>query len=111
MKSSADSQVQAPTSLLGTLILRLIVPGRLPSWNALLGMSHWQRLKEKKRHQREFISALSLSENASSIPIICARSGTLILSDIAELFKETSRTKSPSKRRKGKRVKARKSTR
>jgi hypothetical protein len=44
------------------LILKLIIPGRLPSWNKILSMGHWQRAKLKKWQQTEFISALSLSE-------------------------------------------------
>ena len=93
------------------MTIKLIIPGRLPSWNALLAMNHWRRSKEKRRHQAAFISALSLSENASSIPIILALSGQSTLLGIAALFAETSRKKSPSKPSKGKPLKARKSIR
>lgn len=84
-----------------TLILKLSVPGNLPSWNELLGKSHWERLKIKKRVQAEFLSALNLSENASSIPIICQKSGCSTVSDIAVLFEEMSRTRSNSRPPKG----------
>lgn len=109
MNSSDCSQTPAPTCL--QLMLRLRIPGRIPSWNAVLSMSHWQRAKAKKQLQKEFISALSLSENASAIRTTFRKNGFSTVSDIAERFEAMSRIKSPSKRRKGKRRKAKRSTR
>jgi hypothetical protein len=91
-------------------LLQLRIPGRLPSWNALLGMDHWARAKLKKSIQQDFISALSLSVNASSIPTILAKNGLSTVSDISVLFREMSQIKSHSKPAKGKRKRARKST-
>lgn len=93
-----------------SLLLRLVVPGRIPSWNQLLGLSHWRRLKLKKAQQQAFISSLHLSENASATRIISRKNGLSIVSDIVALFQEMSRNCSPSKPGKGKRNRKNKST-
>ena len=85
--------------------------GRLPSWNALLAMNHWQRAKEKKKHLEEFISSLYLSENALSIPIMLALNGCSTVADASALLREMSTIKSRLKPRNAKPKKARKSTR
>jgi hypothetical protein len=51
MNSSNDSQERQPH-------FSLLIPGRLPSWNALLGLGHWQRAKLKNQIQESFLSAL-----------------------------------------------------
>ena len=93
-----------------TLILSLRIPGKIPSWNAILAMEHWGRSRLKKQIQDEFISALSLSENASSTLTICAKNTISTVSDIAELFREMSRTKSRSKPPSAKPPKVKRST-
>ena len=40
------------------LVFSLRIPGRLPSWNALLGSGHWQRSKLKSQIQGDFLCAL-----------------------------------------------------
>ena len=101
------------SALSGSLkpMLRLVVPGRLPSWNALLSMHHWKRAKAKKAIQEEFLSALYLSENASSIQTILAVSGCSTLCVLRESFAAMSRTKSRSKSSNVKRLKARRNIR
>src|SRR6478736_3048255 len=100
MTSSADSPMpQKPSS---GQTLRLRIPGRMPSWNAVLGLNHWRRLKLKHEQQDAFISALSLSENDSATRTICARSTCSTVSDIAVRFREMSQIKSLSKLPKGK---------
>jgi hypothetical protein len=108
---NANSAASFPTPAGQRLLLTLTIPGRIPSWNALLAMGHWQRAKAKKKIQDEFISALSLSANASAIPTILVRSGCSTLSGIAELFEMTRQRQSPSKPRSAKQRKARPSTR
>jgi len=103
------SPMQAPHS--SKLILRLEIPGRLPSWNQILGLEHWGRAKLKKKIQDEFISSLYLSANELSIPIICQLSGQQTLSGIATSFATTRLKMSQSKRLKGKRKKASKKER
>ena len=93
------------------LTITLIIPGRLPSWNALLAMNHWRRAKEKQKVQAEFILALSRSENACATQTILARKGLLTVSDIAAQFQEMSRTKSRSKQANAKPRKAKRNAR
>jgi hypothetical protein len=71
----------------------------------------FRRIKVKKAIQDGFISALSLSANASAIPTILVRSGCSTLSDIAELFETTRQRQSPSKPRSAKPPKVKRSTR
>lgn len=88
----------------GTLML--IVKHPVPSLNALFGMSHWQRVKEKKKIQIAFASALSACGIASSIQITFARNTMLTASDMQASYEMTRRTisflKSASERLKAK---------
>jgi hypothetical protein len=34
--------------------VRILIPGRLPSWNQILAMEHWQRHKYKQQTKRAF---------------------------------------------------------
>ncbi len=47
----------------GELIFSLKVPGRLPSWNKLLAMEHWERNTFKKKLANDFLYALQASAN------------------------------------------------
>ena len=40
----------------GKLIFSLTVPGRLPSWNDILGMEQWARYKFKNSLAKDFLS-------------------------------------------------------
>ena len=91
-------------------IFQLRIPGRLPSWNAILAMGHWQRAKFKKRIQAEFLSALKASGNDFWTKTIVRESSTLMRSGTSELSKTTTRLKRKLKRLKGKLRKGRKST-
>lgn len=75
------------------------IPGRIPSWNALLGMTHWKRIRAKKEQQENFISALSLGVNDSATRTILASSGCSTVSDIVARLREMSRKKSTLKSR------------
>lgn len=75
------------------LILRLEVEGRLPSWNEILGMEHWQRYKVKSELAADFLSALRASEDASSTRIISVKNITSIFADTLERYLRTQREK------------------
>lgn len=57
----------------GKLIFALTIPGRLPSWNDILGMEQWARYKFKKELSDVFMFALQQSERASSTGTISAK--------------------------------------
>lgn len=57
----------------GKLILSLRIPGRLPTWNDVLGMQHWSRHKLKSLIQVAFLSALSATVGTSSTKTTSAK--------------------------------------
>jgi hypothetical protein len=76
----------------GTLIFSLTIPGRLPSWNALMGqMEHWQRYKLKDDIQIDFLSALYRSANTSSMRTTSARNTILTAAATLESYRRTAR--------------------
>jgi hypothetical protein len=82
MNSPDDSPVAVKNSSTSTprLIFQLTVPGRLPSWNAILGMEQWQRYQFKKELAAVFLSELQRSENGSSTLTTVAKNITSIFS-------------------------------
>lgn len=80
----------------------LVIPGRLPSWNQILAMHHWQRKKFKDQLAHEFLSALRQSASDCSIPTTSARNTTLTYAATLALFLTTRRIKSKSKSRSAK---------
>jgi hypothetical protein len=52
----------------------LIIPGRLPSWNAILAMEHWARDRYKTTLRENFLSALQLSARDCSTRTTYAKS-------------------------------------
>lgn len=99
-----------PLKLSSEPIFQLRIPGRLPSWNAILAMGHWERAKFKRRIQEGFLSALKASATDLSTQTICQKKQLLIASDTLASYLETTRQKRKLKRLKGKRRKVRKST-
>lgn len=81
MHSDLFSPTPPPTPSDGTLIFRLEIPGRLPSWNDILGMEQWARYKFKNQLAADFLSALQQSGPDSSMKITCARSTTSTYAD------------------------------
>jgi hypothetical protein len=61
----------------GELLFSLDLPGRLPSWNEILGMQHFSRQSLKSRLLKEFGFALRASAAACSTRTICAPSTLL----------------------------------
>jgi len=75
----------APMTL-GECVLTLEVPGRLPSWNDILGMEQWARYKTKKEMADVFLCALRASANDSSTRTTSARSTLLTFADTLERY-------------------------
>ena len=90
--------------------MTLKIPGRLPSWNAILGMSRWQRLRLKHMIQAEFLSALRASAADSLTRTTSARSTMSIAADTLAAFLATRRRKQQSKRRNANLVKTKANT-
>jgi hypothetical protein len=97
MASTNSETVAADPSSEGTRIFSLTIPGRLPSWNQVLALSHWQRIKLKKGIADAFLCALRASAVDCSTRTICAKNSTLTYLDTLELFLKTARSKRESK--------------
>lgn len=63
---------ESPKAKLKPIVV-IEIPGRLPSWNQILAMQHWQRYKFKAALAKSFLLALQQSELASSTSTICAK--------------------------------------
>lgn len=61
----------------GRLIFSITIPGRLPSWNEILGMEHWARHKFKGELANAFLSALRHGANDCSTRTTLQRSTML----------------------------------
>lgn len=92
------------------ITLKLIVPGRLPSWNALLALGHWQRAKLKKEIQSAFLSALRACDDDCSTKTTFAKSITSIAADTLESYVRMSREKQKSRSRNARLAKAKRNT-
>ena len=73
----------------GELLFSLEVPGRLPSWNEILGMEHWARYKFKDQLQLAFLYELQASGNAYSTSTTCAKNISLIAAGTLASYRET----------------------
>jgi hypothetical protein len=86
----------------GEPIFTLEVPGRLPSWNDILGMEQWARYKFKGELATAFLCALRASAADSSTKITSAKSTTLIYAATLESYlamrREQRRLKSAKKK-------------
>lgn len=58
----------------GQLIVDLRIPGKLPSWNDILGMEEWARYKFKRRLADDFLLELRAIAGSSSTKTTCAKS-------------------------------------
>lgn len=109
MNSNEDSQMRQISFFdltqpkPGKLIFTLTVPGKLPSWNDILGMETWARYRFKKELADVFLFALQQSERASSIGTTSAKNTTLIFSAIhlreyLEMAQQRRKSKSANKK-------------
>lgn len=88
-----DIQTGVGESQPGELLFQIEIPGRLPSWNEILGMQHWSRVRFKTDLQLEFLSALRASASDSLTKTTSAKSTTLIAADMLGSYMETIRQK------------------
>lgn len=73
--------------------IKVVIPGRLPSWNEILGMEHWARAKFKSDIQDAFLSELRRSAADSSTKTTSARNTMSIAADTLESYQATQRAK------------------
>ena len=88
------------------MIFSLTITERLPSWNQMLGMQHFQRDKFKSGLALRFLSALRASGNDSSTKIIYAKNTMSIYADTLESFLATKAASRKLKRANARLVKA-----
>ncbi len=73
--------------------LELHLPGvKVPSWNALLAMGHWQRKRAKQAIQQGFLSALLATGNACLTRTTSVRNGWLTAYDTLASYLATRQT-------------------
>ena len=75
----------------GKLVFKLTVPGKLPSWNEILGMQHYSRHSLKKHLSTVFLSSLRATADDCSIKTTSAANTLLIYADTLESFLATRR--------------------
>lgn len=92
-------------------VFQLTIPGRLASWNEILGMEQWARYKYKQDLADVFLSTLRATARDSSIRTTSAANTLLTYADTLESYlamrREQRRLKSLSKRLARKRQNAR----
>lgn len=99
LKAPLETPASGSSNSTPKLIFQLTVPGRLPSWNAILGTHHWTRKKFKDELAAEFLSALRRHEAAFSIKTISRSNISLTYSATLELFLATALAKRKLKSR------------
>lgn len=82
---------------IGEPFFTLTVPGRLPSWNAILAMEQWQRYKFKKELARTFMSELRRSAADYSTKTTCAKNIWSIYADTLASFLMTAQQRRESR--------------
>jgi len=80
--------------------MKIVVNHPVPSWNEVLGMSHWERAKFKKRIQDDFLSELRASASGCSTRTTFARSTMLTASVTLASYQVTRQAKQKLKLRK-----------
>ncbi len=71
----------------------LTIPGRLPSWNEILGLEHWGRYKLKKELAASFLSALRASAGSSSMRTTSVKNSLSTYADTLESYLATQQAK------------------
>lgn len=64
----------------------LEIPGRLPSWNDILGMEQWTRYQFKEKLAHTFLSELRAIAQDCSMKTICAKSTIATYADTLESY-------------------------
>lgn len=68
------------------LLFRMEIPGKLPSWNDILGMEQWARYKFKQELADVFLSELRASARGCSTRTISVRSTIATYADTLESY-------------------------
>lgn len=102
MNSDLFSPEFLPMPSGATLVLRLEMDGRLPSWNEILAMEHWARKKFKDQLAEDFSCVLRAYADGSLINPTCATSTMKIYSDTLRSCLMTRRASALAKSHKGK---------
>jgi hypothetical protein len=97
------------SSLTPVMIFSVEIPGRLPSWNEILGMEQWARYKYKNELAAEFLSGLRHTGTDSSTKIISAKNTTSIYAATLESYLAMKQEKRKLKLAKSKQFAAKKS--
>lgn len=82
--------------------LSLTLKHPIPSWNAILGLGHWQRARLKKAIQDDFLSALRASADDCSTRTTSARSTLSIAAATLDSYQRTMQERRRLKSRKSK---------
>jgi hypothetical protein len=90
LQMSFDS---APPVQPGKLLFSLDVPGRLSSWNEILGMEQWARYKHKQELAGVFLSALRRTAADCSMRTTSAKSTWLTYADTLVSYLRTRQEK------------------
>lgn len=92
------------------IVLKVVVQRKVPSLNALFGMNHWARKKEKEKTQSALLSALDPSATDCSTPTTSSEASSILSTAYGTLalFMMTAKQTSSSRSRKGKSPTARK---
>lgn len=88
-KAQTDSGAKLP----GKLVFKLEIPGRLPSWNDVLGMEQWARYKFKNELQLAFLSELRAFDDGFSTKTTSVKSSMSIAADTLASYMEMNREK------------------
>lgn len=91
-------------------IFHLKIQSRLPSWNTVLALSQWQRIKFKNRIAQDFLFALQACAKDSSMKITCAQSTMSIYAATLAHYLATRRGIAKSKRHSARQAKAKRNT-
>ncbi len=110
MNNNSEQQDMFSSTVSGTppappepeLIVSLKIPGRLPSWNDILGMEFWARDKFKSQLQDDFLSALQQCATDCSTKTTPAKNIILTACDTLACYRETVRQRRKSRRYKKK---------
>lgn len=81
----------------GELLFEIELPGRLPSWNDILGMEQWARYQFKRELADLFLSELRRSAGDCSTRTTCARNTMLTFAATLERYLATQQAKRKSK--------------
>lgn len=85
MSESNKGMLVNPSSGL-TPSFSIVIPGRLPSWNQILGMEQWARYKFKQELAKDFLSALRATAEDCSTRTTSAKNTMSIYADTLARF-------------------------